>query len=55
MTKMDVVPVSAIACDVAIVIALRYSGVAVPNKRRAVAEKVVDVRVRRGVTGKDTF
>jgi hypothetical protein len=35
--NMDVAPVSGIACDVAIVIALRYWGVGVPNRCLAVA------------------
>ncbi len=35
--NMDVAPVSAIACDVAMVIALRYWGVGVPNRCLAVA------------------
>jgi hypothetical protein len=35
--NMDLAPVSAIACDVAIVIALRYWGVGVPNRYCAVA------------------
>jgi hypothetical protein len=35
--NMDVAPVSAIACNVAIVIALRYWGVRVPNRFCAVA------------------
>jgi hypothetical protein len=34
--NMDVAPVSAIACDVAIIIALRYWGVGAPNKGLAV-------------------
>jgi len=33
---MDVAPVSAIVCDVAIVIALRYYGVGAPNRCLAV-------------------
>ena len=35
--NMDVAPVSAIACNVAIVIALRYWGLGAPNRCRAVA------------------
>jgi hypothetical protein len=35
--NMDIAPVSAIACNVAIVIALRYWGVGVLNRCRAVA------------------
>ncbi len=37
MMNMDVAPDSTIACDVAIVIALRYWGVGAPNKCCAVA------------------
>jgi hypothetical protein len=51
ITKMDVAPVSAIAWDVAIVIALRCSAVAFPKIVRAV-DATIDVRRRvRAVTG----
>ena len=39
MIKIEVAPVSAIACVVAIVKALRYSGVGFPRTLRAVAER----------------
>jgi hypothetical protein len=37
ITKIEVAPISAIACDVAIVIALRYCGKGAPNRCRAAA------------------
>ena len=37
MMKIDVAPVSAIACDAAIVIAFRYCGFGAPNRSLAVA------------------
>jgi hypothetical protein len=46
MTKIDVAPVSAIASDVAIVIAFRYCVDGLPNILLAVA--AIDVGVRRG-------
>ena len=39
ITKIDFAPVSAIACNVAIVIALRYCGKGVPNRCRAAADR----------------
>ncbi len=40
ITKVKVAPVSAIACDVAIVIALRYCGKGAPNRCRAAAARL---------------
>jgi hypothetical protein len=43
MMKIDVAPVSAIACDAAMAIALRYCGFGAPNISRAVA--AIDILV----------
>ena len=37
MMKIDIAPLSAIACDAAMVIELRYCGFGAPNSSRAVA------------------
>ena len=45
MMKIDVSPVSAIACDAAMVIAFRYCGFGAPNNCRDVAAVVCHVFV----------